>query len=102
MLGLGGFPSIWPLQDHKRPPGFRGLLSATDPLLPDDIFMGNVGLPITKLTYTVTWAPAAARPFRPLGFAPPMAAMDASPVVAQEAIAWHSSLSLHRTSFYSS
>jgi len=31
-------------------------------LLPDDIFMGNVGLLITKLTYTVTWAPAAARP----------------------------------------
>lgn len=31
MLGLGGFPSIWPLQDHKRPLGFRGLLSATDP-----------------------------------------------------------------------
>ena len=38
--------------------------SASDPLLPDDIFMGNVGLLITKLTYTVTWAPAAARPFR--------------------------------------
>ena len=51
MLGLGGFPSSWPLQDHKRPLSFRGLLSATDPLLPDDIFMGNVGLLITKLTY---------------------------------------------------
>ena len=31
MLGLGGFPSSWPLQEHKRPLGFRGLLSATDP-----------------------------------------------------------------------
>jgi hypothetical protein len=30
MLGLGGFPSSWPLQDHKRPLGFRGLLSAAD------------------------------------------------------------------------
>jgi hypothetical protein len=31
MRGLGGFPSSWPLQDHKRPLGFRGLPSATDP-----------------------------------------------------------------------
>ena len=31
MLGVGGFPSSWPLQDHKRPLSFRGLLSATDP-----------------------------------------------------------------------
>lgn len=31
MLGLGGFPSSWPLRDHKRPLSFRGLLSATDP-----------------------------------------------------------------------
>jgi hypothetical protein len=30
MLGLGGFSSSWPLQDHKRPLSFRGLLSATD------------------------------------------------------------------------
>jgi hypothetical protein len=30
MLGLGGFPSSWPLQGHKRPLSFRGLLSATD------------------------------------------------------------------------
>jgi len=30
MLGLGGFPSSWPLQDHKRPLSFRGLLSAAD------------------------------------------------------------------------
>lgn len=28
-----------------------GPLTATDPLRPDDIFMGNVGLLITKLTY---------------------------------------------------
>lgn len=62
MLGVGGFPSSGPLQDHKRPLSFRGLLSATDPLLPDDVFMGNVSLLIAKLTYTVTWAPAAARP----------------------------------------
>ena len=40
--------------------------TAGDPLLPADLFMGNVGLPITKLTYTVTWAPAAARPLLPL------------------------------------
>ncbi|MEF8711649.1 MAG: hypothetical protein V5B38_23620 [Candidatus Accumulibacter propinquus] len=48
-------------------PDDRILSNAThpfDPLLPDDIFMGNVGLLITKLTYTVTWAPAAARPKR--------------------------------------
>lgn len=39
--------------------------SADDPLLPDDIFMGDVGLLIPKLTYTVIWAPAAARPKPP-------------------------------------
>lgn len=42
-------------------------MTASDPDLPDDIFMGNVGLLITKLTYTVTWAPAAARPEPPFG-----------------------------------
>jgi len=62
MLGLGGFPSSWPLRDHKRPLSLRGLLSATDPQRSDDFFMGNVGLLITKVTYTVIWAPAAARP----------------------------------------
>ena len=41
---------------------FDSCRSRRDPLLPNDIFMGNVGLLITKLTYTVTWAPAAARP----------------------------------------
>jgi hypothetical protein len=35
-------------------------------LLPDDIFMGNVDLLITKLTYTVILAPAAGRPLLPL------------------------------------
>ncbi len=44
---------------------FDSCRSRRDPLLPNDIFMGNVGLLITKLTYTVTWAPAAARPKRP-------------------------------------
>lgn len=43
-----------------------GPVAATDPLLPDDIFMGNVGFLIRKLTATVTWAPAADRPIRPI------------------------------------
>ena len=50
--GLGGFPSSWSLQDHKRPLSFRGLLSATDPQRPDVVFMGNgsflrINLPAT-------------------------------------------------------
>jgi len=56
--------------EHQRPLPSCGLLTAIDPELPDDIFMGNVGLLITKLTYTVTWAPAAARPMRPLARQP--------------------------------
>ena len=48
MLGLGGFPSIWPLQDHKRPLGFRGLLSATDPDLPDAFIMDHGSFLIPK------------------------------------------------------
>lgn len=28
---LGGFPWSWPLQDHKQPLSFPGLLSAIDP-----------------------------------------------------------------------
>ena len=68
MLGVGGFPLSWPLQDHKRSLSFRGWLTANDPLLPDDFVMDNVGFLIRKLTDTVTWAPAAARPLLP--FAP--------------------------------
>ena len=52
MLGLGGFPSSWPLQDHKRPLGFRGLLSATDPDLPDAFIMVHGGFLIRKLPVT--------------------------------------------------
>jgi len=55
---------------HKRPLSAGDLTTATDPLLPDDIFMGNVGFLIRKLTDTVTWAPAAARPMRPLARQP--------------------------------
>jgi len=51
MRGLGGFPSSWPLQDHKRPLGFRGLPSATDPQRPDDDFMGDGCLLIFKLPF---------------------------------------------------
>ncbi|MBO3708832.1 MAG: hypothetical protein J5X21_20945, partial [Candidatus Accumulibacter sp.] len=31
MLGVGGFPLSWPLQDHKRSLSFRGWLTANDP-----------------------------------------------------------------------
>ncbi|MBK7673618.1 MAG: hypothetical protein IPJ27_01980 [Candidatus Accumulibacter sp.] len=48
MLGLGGFPSIWPLHDHKRPLSFRGLLSATDPEETDDVFKSSGSLLIFK------------------------------------------------------
>ena len=52
MLGLCGFPSSWPLQDHKRPLSFRGLLSATDPDLPDGFIMVDGGFLISKLPVT--------------------------------------------------
>jgi len=48
MLGLVGFPSNWPLRDHKRPLSFRSLLSAADPKAPDDICKRNGSLLIFK------------------------------------------------------
>ena len=52
MLGLGGFPSSWPQGEHKRPLSFRGLLSATDPDLPDAFIMVYGGFLIRNLPVT--------------------------------------------------